>query len=234
MRFPNPALAQQRFLQVTGSRLWLGVVAASVIVGGHSCSAVDSPVPPFANILFIGNSLTLHAPAPDIGWTGNWGMAASAESKDYAHVFAGRFAGARQTEVNLGAFETSYRTFDLASLDSLLGARPDLVIVELGDNVADGSDYQTYYRTLLDRIEVKTGARILCTSTWFRKRGIDASIHDACTSEGGRYVDLSAISINPANQAGSERDFGDAGVAGHPGDRGMSAVATVLYDALRQ
>jgi len=232
MSFRNHALAQRQSLE--GSRLWLRVLALSVVLAAEGCNAVDGPVRPFENILFIGNSLTLHAPAPEIGWTGNWGMAASEASKDYAHVFAGKFPGARQTELNLGTFETSYRTFDFASLDSLFGTRPDLVIVELGDNVADLSDYQTYYRTLVDRIEVKTGAQILCASTWFRKRGIDAAIHDACASGGGRYVDLSAISINPANQAGSERDFGDPGVAGHPGDRGMSAVAAILYDALRQ
>lgn len=218
----------------TKGRLWFGVAALSVTFAGNGCSMVDGPVPPFNNILFVGNSLTLHAPAPEIGWMGNWGMAASAESKDYAHVFAAKFPDARQTELNLGTFETSYRTFDVTSLDSVPGGRPDLVIVELGDNVADVSDYQTYYRTLIEHIEHKTSARVLCASTWFRKRGIDAAIHDACTSGGGRYVDLSVISINPANQAGSERTFGDAGVAGHPGDRGMSAIATILYDALRQ
>jgi alpha-galactosidase len=215
------------------ARLRLALTAAFVSVAIGGCSSVDGPVRSFDNILFIGNSLTLHAPAPDIGWTGNWGMAASAQAKDYAHVLAAKFPAAHQTEVNLGAFETSYRTFDLGSLDSLLAARPDLVVVELGDNVADVSEYQSYYRTLIDRIESKTSAQVLCASTWFRKLVIDGAIHDACTSGGGRYVDLSPISINPVNQAGSERTFGDAGVAGHPGDRGMSAVATMLYNSLK-
>ena len=37
-------------------------------------------------ILFVGNSITRHGPNPAIGWTNNWGMAASAEAKDYVHV----------------------------------------------------------------------------------------------------------------------------------------------------
>ena len=208
------------------------MLASFVLVVSGGCSSVDGPMRPFTNILFLGNSLTLHGPAPDIGWAGNWGMAASAPTKDYAHVLSARFPGARQTEINLGTFETSYRTFDLTSLDSLIGAGPDLVVVELGDNVADVSDYQSYYGKLIDRLESKTHAQVLCASTWFRKRPIDVAIHDACTSAGGRYVDLSPISVNPANQAGSERMIGDAGVAGHPGDRGMIAVATALYNAL--
>lgn len=221
-------------LDVTANSCRAAGVAALLVVAAAGCSAVDGPVRPYANILFLGNSLTLHAPAPDIGWTGNWGMAASAPTKDYAHVLSARFPGARQTEINLGSFEASYRTFDLGVLDSLLGAGPDLIVVELGDNVADVSEYQSYYGRLISKVESTTRAQVLCASTWFRKRSIDVAIHDACTSAGGRYVDLSPISVNPANQAGSERPFGDAGVAGHPGDHGMVAVATALYNALIQ
>ena len=37
-------------------------------------------------ILFLGNSITMHSPNPSIGWTNNWGMAASGMGNDYVHV----------------------------------------------------------------------------------------------------------------------------------------------------
>ena len=37
-------------------------------------------------VLFVGNSITLHGPSPKIGWTNNWGMAATARDKDYVHL----------------------------------------------------------------------------------------------------------------------------------------------------
>ena len=37
-------------------------------------------------VLVYGNSIALHGPKPDIGWTNDWGMAASARGKDFAHL----------------------------------------------------------------------------------------------------------------------------------------------------
>ena len=37
-------------------------------------------------VLIYGNSIALHGPKADIGWTNNWGMAASAPEKDFAHL----------------------------------------------------------------------------------------------------------------------------------------------------
>ena len=43
-------------------------------------------------VLFLGNSITRHGPKADIGWTRDWGMAATSEDKDYVHLLGRQLA----------------------------------------------------------------------------------------------------------------------------------------------
>src|SRR5260221_14405227 len=93
-------------------------------------------------VLFLGNSITRHGPAPKIGWTSDWGMAASALEKDYVHVTAsmlGKILG-KPPEIrfgNIADFERNLATFDLeGKLKEDLAFKPTLVIVAIGENVA--------------------------------------------------------------------------------------------------
>ena len=38
-------------------------------------------------VIFIGNSITFHGPAPEIGWMHSHGIASSQKNNDYVHVF---------------------------------------------------------------------------------------------------------------------------------------------------
>jgi hypothetical protein len=46
------------------------------------------------------------------------------------------------------------------------------------------------------------------------------------------FVDAGVLGREPANAARSERDFKHDGVAGHPGDKGMKALADAIVEAV--
>jgi hypothetical protein len=60
----------------------------------------------------------------------------------------------------------------------------------------------------------------------------DEVLREACQEAHGILVDAGPIGRDPANSARSERDFKHAGVAGHPGDRGMKAIADAMVEAV--
>ena len=92
-------------------------------------------------ILFLGNSITLHGPAPAIGWLGNWGMAASTQDNDYVHIVLkaiSQTAGKEPQSIvaNIAAFERQFESYDIDSgLEKELAFKPDLVVVAIGENV---------------------------------------------------------------------------------------------------
>ena len=198
-----------------------------------ACGADDAPTrpAPVSSILFIGNSITLHAPKAAIGWNGSWGMAASDAEKDYAHLLSARFSAAQHAEVNVSAFETAYRSYDLSALDTYLQTHPGLIVVELGDNVQDVSGFGPYYAALIDYIAKRTSSVVLCTSTWWKVDEINTAIRAGCARPNAHYVDISGIRTDPLFRASFERPFANSGVGDHPGDRGMEQIANALYVA---
>lgn len=204
---------------------------AAACVSGPSCRGdVQSPGPPpsFHRILFLGNSLTLHPPSPTIGWTGNWGMAASAAANDYAHVLTARIPGAVLEAVNVSALETDPTHFDPASVDSSLARSPDLVVVELGDNATDASAFQSAYAALIAHIAASGSATILCTSTWWHSAAMDRAIQETSIAAGTLYADIGGLYADPVNRASAEQSFQDPSIGIHPGDAGMKRIADVL------
>ena len=197
-------------------------------------------------LLFLGNSITLHGPAESIGWLGNWGMAASSEDKDFVHLLAtriGQAAGGKPELLvrNVADFERQFETFDVAAgLSEAIAFEADVIVIAIGENVpALGTlelraAYQEAFVRLLRGLRRNSRQVIFVRSTFWNEPIRNERMAAACKETGDVYVDQAGLDQNEAHFARSERKFDHAGVAAHPGDRGMQAIADGLWNAIER
>jgi len=195
-------------------------------------------------VLFIGNSITLHGPKADIDWFGNWGMAASAEAKDYVHLVTKALtekSGVAPVVMvkNVADFERSYASYDIASkLKEAAEFHADVIILAIGENVPalktpeEKAKLKTSVTNLIQSLMGGRHPTILVRSCFWANADKDEALRLACQTVGGIFVDISVLSKDEGNYARSERPFKHAGVANHPGDQGMAAIAQALMKAL--
>jgi hypothetical protein len=195
-------------------------------------------------ILFLGNSITLHGPKADIGWTGNWGMAASSEDKDYVHLVAGalnQHTGSRPQIMvrNIADFERNYATYDVdLQMQDLFVFDPDLVVLAIGENVpalgSEGAEaqFKAGVMSILRCVLAKRHPMVVVRSCFWADADKDEVLRQACQEADGIFVYAGPLGREAANTARSERSFRHDGVAGHPGDKGMKALADAIVEAI--
>ncbi|MEQ1751685.1 MAG: SGNH/GDSL hydrolase family protein [Prosthecobacter sp.] len=200
--------------------------------------------PTFKKILFLGNSITKHGPKADIDWTGNWGMAASAEAKDYVHLVTKALTEKQGAALevlvkNIADFERAYAVYDIATkLKEAIDFQADLIILAIGENVPglktpeDKAKLQESVTKLLTTLKGDHKPTILVRSCFWANAAKDEALKKACADIGGVFVDISALGKDKSLYGRAEREFKNAGVANHPGDKGMAAIAEALVKAL--
>ena len=196
-------------------------------------------------ILFLGNSITLHGPAPAIGWLGNWGMAASTKDNDYVHLVLKAISTTAEKEpasviASLGDFERQFETYDIdLRLEKELAFKADLVILAIGENVSPLTSeqakaaFKANVTKLLKRLKEISDPVVVVRSCFWHDRIKDTLMKQACEEVGGIFVEGGVLGEDETNYARSEREFSHAGVAAHPGDKGMHALADAILKALR-
>ena len=229
------------------------LAAVLLLASLSALPAADSPsakpLPgslPAAKVLFLGNSITLHPPKPDIGWTGNWGMAASAEEKDFVHLLTADIAKAagvqpRTMVKNIAEFERGYETFDVAAgLKAELEFGADIVVVAIGENAAEPATddarakFAAGFARLLAALKQHGNPAIFVRSSFWPNAVKDDLMRKATADAGAAFVDIAALGRDAANAASAERKIEHAGVAGHPGDKGMRAIADAIFAAMQK
>ena len=219
------------------------LLLALIVLFSFSTTASAQAQP--QRILFVGNSLTSHGPKADIDWHGNWGMAATSLDKDYVHVVTKALATKQGTTPvimikNVADFERAHVGYDIAGKFADAAAfKADLIILCIGENVAAlktpeaQAKYQEQVTALLKTLQSKPKAQIIVRSSFWANTAKDTAMRQACETVGGTFVDISALSKDEKNYARSERPYKHAGVAHHPGDRGMAAIAEEIVKAVK-
>lgn len=219
--------------------LWgrIGVVSAVALGIIANVQAADP-----ARLLCIGNSMTRHGPSAKIGWTNDWGMAASAAERDYAHLLARAIERRLGCPVslhlqNLAGFERNPAAYDLEkSLASEIGWKPDYVVIALGENAvtptnaAMRSVFRARMTDLMRMWQSRVGTNLVVRGPFWPSHEKESLLRAAAYSIGAKYAYVTDLSRDPANKALGL--FAHSGVASHPGDRGMAAMSARIFEAL--
>lgn len=185
-------------------------------------------------VLILGNSIARHGPRPQIGWTNDFGMAASSIDKDFVHVLAAKIKAEHPTAcfamANVaGSFERKFQSG--LNLEKDFGWmrdwQPDAVVLFFGANVlkayddkADGS-----FGANLERLRnyLSNGkTKFLVSEGFYNRPVLDDEKRKMAAKYGDAFVEMADIR--------SRNDV--RGRYNHPSDNGMRLIAERFWSVL--
>lgn len=190
-------------------------------------------------IAFFGNSITRHGRAEALGWQGDWGMAASSRKKDYVH----RLLSYLEEDGRLPAFCIANlseweRTRDMRLIEEEYAAAftfgADIAVLRLGENAQLGEHlaaFERCYAALAEKLQER-GAKVVLTDLFWAYEPFDSFVRELAREKG--YAFASICDLGAMEEMRASGCFAHAGVALHPGDRGMEEIARRLHAAIVQ
>lgn len=189
-------------------------------------------------IAFLGNSITRHGKAENLGWYGDWGMAASCRENDYVHILVNRLErdGKRVSYcvANLSSWESTRDTSLLESrYASVRAFKADIVVVRLGENarlVEFLDEFKSCYRKMAEYFA--DGATVVLTDLFWEYGPFDSFVKSFAEEKGYLFATIHDLGNDDGMKAVGK--FEHSGVAAHPGDKGMAEIAERIYKAIRR
>lgn len=205
---------------------------------GSDCISFETTENADIKLLFLGNSITRHGKAENLGWCGDWGMAASSKENDYVHKLISKFCqkGIKVSVciANLSDWERT-RNMDLLFTKylSALQFNADYVIVRLGENACPDkylSEFELCYGELTDLFS-RNGAKIVLTDLFWEYEPFDNFVAELAKARGYAFAEIHDLGNDDEMKAIGK--FSHNGVAVHPGDKGMAEIAERIFRVLR-
>lgn len=187
-------------------------------------------------VLILGNSITKHGPAPNLGWQGNWGMAASALDSDYVHQLAAEIHTHDQTVSVNGAslvgLEWQLGDYNFGKLDSF--KTPDMLILRFGENVNDttvvSGGFIGNYDKAIQHIDPEDRAIKVVVGSFWTRPNTDRLLKEYADKKGYIFVRNADLLEDASNTARGL--FQDKGVAEHPSDKGMRMIKDRIWEKI--
>lgn len=193
------------------------------------------------NVLFVGNSITRHAPAPEIGWLPDWGMSASSEETDYVHVAVKKLEE-KYGKINFataccGDWERNYWDDDaIVRWKEARDFQADVLVIRIGENIWGQREKLgelplfPHFDKMVKYFRSNPNAKVIVTDLFWSYDGIDNVIYEVAEKNGYTLVKIGDIGAKDENKALGQ--FWHSGVAIHPNDKGMAAIAERIVDKI--
>jgi Secretion system C-terminal sorting domain len=191
-------------------------------------------------VAILGNSIVGHGPAPNIGWNGDWGMAASAKEKDFVRLIEKDLKAISTSievkELNIADFEKNYQGYKLdnPNLNTIKNFTPDILVIRIGENLEDWNldipNFHKYLKDLVNYVASNRPIRVIVTNSFWSSATRDYAFQSFIEKNNYRFVDLSGLYAVSTNTA--QGLFTDIGVQRHPSDKGMQAIKDRIWKEL--
>jgi len=187
-------------------------------------------------VVVLGNSIVAHPPSEELGWEGDWGMAASARDSDFVHRLERRMQAVNPNVTlqygSIAGFERAYWQYDLHELAAF--RNPDILIIKISENVAPDSlaerQFSQHYAELVDYLSAG-GHTDIIISDGFWPSPVNDTIQRYALQNGLDFVELHDLYTSDSTNT-AKGLFAHAGVANHPSDRGMKHIADRIWEKL--
>ena len=190
-------------------------------------------------VMFAGNSITIHDIKKEIGWLGEWGMAASKKENDYVHILMKKIlqsdADASFCICHVSDWEKNYKSghslFDMYKNAKEFNA--DIVVARFVENCPienfEGEVFKNEYEKFADYLCNSEKASLIYTGGFWKHPG-NVQIADIAAERKVPFVELS--DLGEADDMKAIGLFSHNGVANHPGDKGMKTIADRIWNVL--
>jgi hypothetical protein len=207
-----------------------------------SCSKdhyVSSP----KNLVILGNSIVRHGPRAEVGWFGDWGMAASTVDSDFVHriikTIKIKNLNYKTDFLNIATFETNFYNYNLNQLNKFKNS--DVVLIKIGENIVEktsiDSNFIAYYDKLINYLKTPTTTIVLSDGFYnINKFGqedstINLMIQDYAKKNNFLFIKTNDLAKDSTNRA--YKTYIHPGVQAHPSDKGMRLIHDRIWEQLK-